>query len=61
LLPWSLGTTKVLLGIFLEIPNLLGYKLGDNGSNAVFNAFNAPWESASIVITVTLFDDDDIL
>jgi hypothetical protein len=46
LLPKSLGTTKVLLGISLWIPNLLGYKLGNgvgnNKSNNAFNAFNNP-------------------
>jgi hypothetical protein len=46
LLPRSLGTTKVLLGISSGISNLLGHKLGDkvdnNKSDNAFNAFNNP-------------------
>jgi hypothetical protein len=46
LLPRSLSITKVLLGISLWIPNLLGRKLGNkvgnSKSNNAFNAFNNP-------------------
>jgi hypothetical protein len=57
-LPKSLGITKVLLGISLVILNLLGYKLSNNRSN---NTFNNALELTFIAITITLFNNDDIL
>ena len=63
-MPWSLGTfniSKVLLGIFSKIPNLLGHKLGDKSgddrTNSAFNAFDNPLE----LVLITPFNDNNIL